>query len=128
MKSTIFAAGIVAVALASLGNATGEVPSAGIGDHYSQAQLKQLALDAHTPDQYKALASSYTKQQAYFLQQAAEEKLEWDRRSTNVMGANAKYPRPVDSARYLYEYYAYKASEAGALSAKYARLGSAVAQ
>ena len=32
--------------------------------------------------------------------------------------------RPVDSARNLYEYYMYKASEAGALEAKYSRLAS----
>jgi hypothetical protein len=38
------------------------------------------------------------------------------------MGAAAKYPRPVDSARNLYEYYMYKASEAGTLEAKYSRL------
>lgn len=127
MKGTFFAAAVVALALVTLGKANGEVPSAGNSDHYSQAQLKRLTLDAHTPEQYKALASSYTKQQLFFLQQAEEEKKEWERRSTNVVGVNAKYPRPVDSARYLYEYYAYKASEAGTLSAKFARLGSPAA-
>jgi len=40
-------------------------------------------------------------------------------------GVAAKYPRPVDLARNLYEYYMYKASEMGALSLKYSQLGAA---
>jgi hypothetical protein len=34
----------------------------------------------------------------------------------------AKYPKPADQAKALYEYYLEKASEAGVLSAKYAQL------
>jgi hypothetical protein len=122
MKKSFFAAGILSFALVSLGNAQGAVSSAEDSDHYTQAQLKQMAHDARTQDQYKVLASSYERQQKDYLQQAAEEKQEWERRSQNIVSINAKYPRPVDSAKYLYEYYAYKASEAGALSAKYSHL------
>jgi hypothetical protein len=92
--------------------------------HYTQAQLKQLALEAHAPAQYTALANYYGQQRSDYLQRAAEEKLEWDRRSQNIMSVAAKYPRPVDSARNLYEYYMYKASEAGTLEAKYNRLAA----
>ena len=119
MKKGIFATVMMALALVSAGYAQGAGSFSGDGDHYSQAQLKQLARDAHTPDQYKNLAMSYSKQQSYFLKQAAEEKVEWERRSQNIVSINAKYPRPVDSARYLYEYYVTKANEAGSLSAKY---------
>jgi len=127
MKRTVFAASIVGLVLVGFGTASGQAPSSDKSEHYSQAQLKQMTLAAHTPEQYKALASSYTKQQSYFLRQAAEEKQEWERRSANIVSVNAKYPRPVDSARYLYEYDAYKASEAGALSLKYAQLGGTTA-
>jgi hypothetical protein len=78
-----------------------------------------MTRDARTPEQYKNLASTYAKQQAYFLRVAAEEKAEWQRRSQNIVSINAKYPRPVDSARNLYEYYVREASEAGTFSAKY---------
>jgi len=92
--------------------------------HYTQAQLKQMARDAHTPEQYNALAGYYEKQQSDYLHQATEEKQEWVRRSQNIVSIAAKYPRPVDSARYLYEYYAYKAAEAGQLAAKYSQLSA----
>jgi hypothetical protein len=81
-----------------------------------------LALSAHAPEQYTALASYYGTQKADYLQQAAEEKKEWERRSQNTMSIAAKYPRPVDSSRNRYEYYMYKAAEAGTLEAKYSRL------
>jgi hypothetical protein len=83
-----------------------------------------LALNAHAPEQYTALSSYYSAQKADYLQQAAEEKKEWERRNQNVMSIAAKYPRPVDSARNLYEYYMYKANEAGTLEAKYSRLAT----
>jgi hypothetical protein len=86
--------------------------------------LKQLALNAHAPAQYTALANYYGEQRNSYMQKAAEEKQEWERRSQNVMASAAKYPRPVDSARNLYEYYMYKASEAGTLEAKYSRLAA----
>jgi hypothetical protein len=83
-----------------------------------------MAAVAHSPEQFKILASYYGAQHGYFLQQAAVEKQEWERRSQNVTGVLAKYPRPVDSARNLYEYYMDKASETGALEAKYGILAT----
>jgi hypothetical protein len=86
--------------------------------------LKQLAHEARTQEQYMAFADCYEKLQNNYLQQAAEEKQEWARRSQNIMALAAKYPRPVDSARNLYEYYLSKASEAGKLSVKYSQLAA----
>jgi len=59
-----------------------------------------------------------------YSRKAADEKQEWERRSLNTSGINQKYPRPVDSARNLFEYYSYKASEAEGLAAKYTQLAS----
>jgi hypothetical protein len=91
---------------------------------HTQAQLNQLTREANTPRQYQALAAYYANQQKYFLQQAADKKAEWERRSQNVVGVLAKYPRPVDSARYLYESFVEKANEAGLRSAKYSEEGN----
>jgi hypothetical protein len=123
MKKGFLAVGIVAFTLLGTGNARGASVD---NDHFSQNQLKQMAHDAHTPEQYKNLVATYSKQQAYFQKQASEEKAEWERRSQNTMSINAKYPRPVDSARNLYEYYVYKAAEAGTLAAKYDQMAGGV--
>jgi len=124
MKRNLFAVSVLSFALAGLGSAQGSVSAAQNGTQYTQVQLKQLAHDAHTPEQYSALAGFYGQQQKSLLLQAAEEKQEWVRRSQNIVSVAAKYPRPVDSARYLYEYYSSKANEAGQLEAKYSALAS----
>ena len=122
MNRNLLATCILSIAFAAVGNAQGSASSQETGAHYTQAQVKELALNAHAPAQYMALASYFGEQKVNYLQKAAEEKKEWERRSQNVMGMAAKYPRPVDSARNLYEYYMYKAAEAGTLEAKYSRL------
>jgi len=90
--------------------------------HYSKAGLAQLRKEAHTPEQYRALAVYFDQRKRSFQEQANQEKKEWERRSQNVSGPAAKYPRPVDSARNLYEYYDYEAHQAGVLQAQYERL------
>jgi len=124
MTRNLFATCILSLAITGAANAQGAASSPETGAHYTQAQLKQMALNAHAPAQYTALSSYYGDLRKNYLQQAAAEKKEWERRSQNTMGSAAKYPRPVDSARNLYEYYMYKASEAGTLEAKYSRLAA----
>jgi hypothetical protein len=128
MKRSLFAACILSFAFASAGIAQDTASSSAAGAHYTLAQLKQLALTAHTQEQYTALANYYGERQNNYLQKAAEEKQEWLRRSQNIISVAAKYPRPVDSARNLYDYYMYKASEAGSIEVKYNRLASADTQ
>jgi hypothetical protein len=122
MKLKLFAGCVLSSFLAGAGSSLAAAPPAEHGTTYTTAQLKQLAHDAHSPEQYSTLAGYYGKQQKDFLQLATEEKLEWARRSQNIVSIAAKYPRPVDSARYLYEYYSYKAEEAGQLAAKYSQM------
>jgi hypothetical protein len=124
MKLTLFATCTLALALVGVASAQSAASSAQVGVKYTKAQVKELALNAHAPEQYAALASYYGAQKADYLQQAAAEKKEWERRSKNITGVLAKYPRPVDSARNLYEYYMYKASEAGTLEAKYHQMAA----
>jgi hypothetical protein len=124
MKRSLFAASLLSLALVGIGKAQGMVSSPETDVRYTQAQLKQLALNARTPTQYLNLANYFGGQHRTYLQKAADEKKEWERRSQNITSIAAKYPRPVDSARNLYEYYMYKASEAGSLEAKYSHLAT----
>ena len=115
---------ILSLGLASLGFAQGPASPANKNTHYTQAQLKQMVRDAQTPEQYRVLAAYYAQRQNTYLQEAADEKQEWLRRSQNSMGIAAKYPRPADSARNLYEYYAYEATKSGQMAVKYSQLSA----
>lgn len=118
------AIGVVSCALVNAGGAQVSHNPGQDNEHHTQAQLKQSAREAHTPEQYQALSAYYANQQKEFLQRAAHEKAEWVRRSQNVMAVSAKYPRPMDSAKYQYEYFVEKAREAGLRSANYSQLGN----
>jgi len=122
MNRNLFSACILALAFAGAASAQNAASSAVNGVHYNQAQLKQMALSAHSPAQYTALASYFGEQKAIYLQKAADKKKEWVQLIQNVTSAAAKYPRPADSARNYYEFYMSKATEAGTLEAKYNRL------
>src|SRR5579863_2570665 len=76
-----------------------------------KSELRRMMHDAHTSSQYRALAVYFRGQQQHFEQQAQAEKAEWIRRSANVSGPAAKYPRPVDSSRNRYEYFTSEAQE-----------------
>ena len=58
-----------------------------------------------------AQSSELRAQAAHFRDLAAQEKLEWQRRSTNSSALGQKYPRPADSSRYRYEYFSLMASQ-----------------
>ncbi|MGA9668554.1 MAG: hypothetical protein WBQ94_05055 [Terracidiphilus sp.] len=116
---------ILSIAFTGVCIAQGATSSARTDAHYTQAQVKELALNAHSPEQFKALAGYYGQEQAKYARLASEEKTEWERRSNRpIVSTLAKYPRPVDSARNLYEYYMYKASENKALESKYDRMAT----
>jgi hypothetical protein len=122
MKPLISFAGVVALVLATGMSSSGAVTPG--GSHYSTAQLKQMIREAHTPEQYTAIARYYDERHSEFSQKAADAKVEWERRSQNTSGPAAKYPRPVDVAHNLYEYYVYRADDAALQADKYYHLAS----
>jgi hypothetical protein len=124
MKRNLFTAWILSLALPGVASAQKAASPAETGDHYTQGQLKQMARNAHAPEEYRSLASYYAERQRIYVQKAADEKAEWERRSQNVAGVLAKYPRPVDSAKNLYEYYVAEAADAGRLEAKYSLMAA----
>jgi mannose-6-phosphate isomerase class I len=90
----------------------------------THAQVEELLRSAHTVEQYQMLASYFHARQLAFEQQAQSEKLEWERRSQNITGPAAKYPRPVDSSRNRYEYFTYEAQHMGQQAAHYDNLSA----
>ena len=91
-------------------------------------QVKQMEREAHTREDYSALANSYSALKKAYLQQAEEERQEWVRRSANTTSLSQKYPRPADSAKYLYEYYTMQADAMGKNSERYSRLAGVESQ
>jgi hypothetical protein len=121
MNSRIFVA-CLAIALAA-GSAAARAQSAA-PVKYSNAELKQMRQGAHNPEQYQAMATYFRTRQQDFEQKAEVEKAEWVRRSQNITGPQQKYPRAVDSAKNLYEYYAYEAQQASQEVAYYESQGA----
>jgi hypothetical protein len=68
MTRNLLATCFLSLAFAGVGIAQGTASSPETGAHYTQAQLKQLALNAHAPAQYTALASYYGERQNNYLQ------------------------------------------------------------
>jgi hypothetical protein len=124
MTRTLIAACTLSLALTYVGNAQSTASSPATGAQFTQAEAKQMERVAHDPGQYKTLANYFGERQKSYMQKAADAKKEWELRGQGVIGNQAKYPRPVDSARNLYEYYMYQASKAGNLEAKYNHLAS----
>ena len=65
----------------------------------SQNELKRQIAEAHTPEQYRALATYYSQQADRFRTKATEEKAEWDRRRlTTVSIAQNTPPKQIQLA------------------------------
>ncbi len=124
MTRSLFAACVLTFACAGAACAQSTVAPIESGAHYTKAQVKQLARAARAPEQFRALASYYSELHNTYLQKAKAEKIEWEQRSQNVSGNSAKYPRPSDSSRNLYEYYMSKVSETAGLMDLYSRRAS----
>lgn len=92
-----------------------------------RVDLSRLQRDARTAEQYSKLADHYADRQRTFKRKAAEMMHLWAERSAMITPLSEKWPRPVDSARNLYDYYSYKAAQSAALVAKYSRLADEVA-
>ena len=93
---------------------------------YSHAELQKMIAEAHTAQQYQALATYFRSRQQALERQAQSEKVEWDRRSQITAATYQKYPRPADSSRNRYEYFAYEAQQMSQQAAHFESLLAAV--
>jgi len=128
MTRNLLATCILSLACAAVGSAQDTASYSEISARYTRAQLTQLVLNAHAPEQYEALASYYGGQRDSYLERAAKAKKEWAQLRQNVTSHPAKYPTPADWAWNHYEYYMSKASKAGTLEAKYSHMAAPDAQ
>lgn len=124
MKRILAAIGILVFALTA-GTVRAEQKNSPNGPEYTGSQITKLAREAHTVEQYTVLADYYSARQRTYKRKAAEEMHLWALRSETSNPLGEKWPRPVDSARNLYEYYEYEIAQSAALFAKYDRLADA---
>ena len=126
MKTLVVFAGVVAFFLATTISSGAATRPSG-GQHLTAAQLKQMIRGAHTQEQYTQIAHYFDERHNEFTDKAADELAEWTRRKQNTTGPAAKYPRPVDVAQNLYEYYAHEAEDAAFQADKYYRFAAGAA-
>jgi hypothetical protein len=125
MIRRLFAFSVVSIALATVASAQEAVSPSECHSRYTHSQLKQMIREAHTPEQYSALADYYAGLQREYLREAEKDRKEWVERSKGVTWTGAKTPRPMDFSREAYQYDMFKASKAEAASAKYSQLAAA---
>jgi len=94
--------------------------------HLTKPELQRMIRTANNQEQYLTLAHYFRAEQRRFEGEAQEERQEWIRRSANVTGVAAKYPRPVDSSKNRYEYFLYEAREMDRQAAHYEGLSASV--
>jgi hypothetical protein len=108
-KAVVFFAAVCQVGFAA----------APLEQNLTKSEADRMAHTAKTPEQYHALASYFRAQQINYQQQADAEKAEWQRRESVPSALAMKYPRPVDSSRNRYEYFAYESGQMGEKAAYY---------
>jgi hypothetical protein len=121
MRASLLTAGIIGLALAAV-PAFAQSSPATAESQPTPAQVKQMAREAQTPQQFAALADYYQAQSRTYSRMASAEMTEWSRRAEMVTPLSEKWPRPADSARNLSEYYRYKAEKLAATAAQYSRM------
>jgi hypothetical protein len=125
MRSRIqIAYALLAFALAS-GVASAASPST---VNRSSYDVKKMTQEAHTAQQYQALAAYFRSRQRAFEQQAHSEIAWFARRELNVSLPAAKYPAPLDSSRNRYEYFKYEAQQMSRKAAHYESLSMSATQ
>jgi hypothetical protein len=119
----LLASATLIVALRFAGPAAAATP--GDRPEYTTAEIRQMAQDARTVQQFAVLADYYQTRRRMYQHKAAREMDLWAERNTVMTPLSEKWPRPVDAARNLYEYYLQMADESASLVERYNRLADA---
>ncbi|HEY4380809.1 MAG TPA: hypothetical protein VGN01_10725 [Acidobacteriaceae bacterium] len=88
----------------------------------SAPELHSMMKTAHSSEQYRQVAGYLRQRETDYRAKAEAQKVERDRRAQVNAGLTQKYPRPVDSAQYLYESYLYQAENAAGQARRYDQL------
>jgi hypothetical protein len=116
----VSAVGILVACAACVGQPTS--PS------YSRAELKKMINEAHTAEQFKALATYFSSREESYEQKAAVEKQEWYRLRPVTPTLNQRYPRPADASRNRYIYFTDKAEQMDTKASRYEGLAESAQQ
>jgi hypothetical protein len=84
--------------------------------------------EAHTAEQFKTLSTYFSSQEINYARKAAVEKWEWLRLRPVYATLYQKYPRPADSSKNRYAYFACKAQQMNARAAHYEDLAESASQ
>ena len=93
----------------------------------STSDAHGLMKTAHDSSQYRALAAYFRQKKQSFSSERDAELALWNSRKQAIAVNQNKYPRPVDSAHNLYDYYAYETNHAAAQAQHYEQI-AAIAQ
>ena len=126
-RSKVLAA-ILSIAFPLAGMAQSNPQTASVTAPLSATQVRALLKSAHSDAEYKQLGSYYRQEEAKFRAEATAEKAERDRRASVNASLMQKYPRPVDSAQYLYESYVTSADRAALQAQHYEQLAAGQTQ
>jgi len=124
MNRTKIVVVMLSLACPLAGMAQSTVQTASLSAPMSVRDVHALVKNAHSRAEYEQLASYFHQQEARYRAEAAAEKIERDRRSQVNAGLMQKYPRPVDSAQYLYESYVSEANDAALQARHFDQLAS----
>jgi hypothetical protein len=89
---------------------------------YTSAQIRKMIREAHTVQQYTVLADYYQTRRRMYQRKAAEEMHLWAERNAIISPVSEKWPRPVDSARNLHDYFENMADDSAAKVAHFNQL------
>lgn len=92
----------------------------------SRSALRKQVREAHTAEQYRALAEYFRGEQIRFRLKAQKEEQNLFDLRENAAVMPSKYPTPVDSATRLFQYYSWKAEEMGRRATEFDQKAEAV--
>jgi hypothetical protein len=112
MKLIQKAVATFAVALFLYGTMQAPAQDAARTTRITAKEAHALMKSAHEQAQYQELAAYYRQQEQSYRAKRDEALALWNTRAQGVAVNQNKYPRPVDSAHNLYDYYAYETDHA----------------
>lgn len=128
MNRSLALVATLSLALPLAGMAQSSTQTASLSAPMTPREVHSLMRSAHESAQYKQIADYFHQQEAKFRAEAAAEKNERDRRAQVNASLMQKYPRPVDSAQYLYESYVSQADSAALQAQHFDQLAAANTQ
>jgi hypothetical protein len=122
LRRTLLSFAVLVVALSTGAGPVAAATRPSDNPDYTPAQIRKMAREAHTVQQYTLLADYYQTRQRMFKRKAAEEMHLWAERNAVMTPLSEKWPRPVDSAHNLYDYYVAMENDSAAKVAHFNQL------